>query len=69
MPTYNGFGFDNDKNIAPSRPKPPKQNPKQPIPDSQPRARVLSVKHTHLLTQSKNFKTEIAARTEKGTEK
>jgi len=69
MPGNNGFGFDNDKSISPSRPKPMKQNPKQPILSSQPRAGMFSVEHTQLLAQSQNFETEIASRTEKGTEK
>jgi hypothetical protein len=68
MPGDNGFWFDNDQDVAPSRPKPTQQNPKYPILHSQPRARMFSVKHAQLLAQGKNFKSKIAARTEEGAE-
>jgi hypothetical protein len=64
-----GFGLSHDKSIPPSCPKPVKQNPKQSIAGLEPRARMFSIQHTQLLAKRKNFETEIAARTEKGTEK
>ena len=69
MPGNNGVWFNDDKRIHPSRPKPVKQDPKQPIAALEPRAGVFSIEHTQLLPQSENLETEIVARTKKRTEK
>jgi hypothetical protein len=50
-------------------PNPTQQNPKHSIPGSQARARMFSFEHAQLLTWSKNLKTEIVSKTDKGTEK
>ena len=68
MPCNNGFGFDSDECISPSRPKPTKQNPKQPILRSQPRTRMFSVEYAQLLAQCKDLKTEIVTGTEECAE-
>ena len=49
MPGNNGFWFNNDKSILPSRPKPVKQDPKQSISASQSRALMFSIEHAQLL--------------------
>ena len=68
MPGDNGFRFDNDQDVAPCRPKPAQQNPKYPILDSQPRARLFSLEYAQLLTEGKDLEAEIVAGTEKGAE-
>jgi len=69
MPGNDGFGFDDDKSISPSWSKLVKQNPKQSVPGMQSKSRTLSIECAQLLTKGKEFKTEIAAGTEKGAEK
>jgi hypothetical protein len=69
MLSDNGFWFDNNKSILPGRSKPVKQDPKQSIAGLNPRARMFSFEHAQLLVKNNNFKTEIATRTEEGTEK
>jgi hypothetical protein len=50
MPGDNGFWFDDDQDVAPSRPKPAEQNPKYSILHSQARARMFSLEYAQLLT-------------------
>ena len=69
MPCNDGFWFDHDKSISPSWPKLVKQNPKRSVSGLQSKSRTLSVEYAQLLTKGKEFKTEIAAGTEKGGEK
>jgi hypothetical protein len=64
MPADHRFRFDNNQDVAPCRPKTAEQSPKYPILDSQPRVRPFSLEHTQLLTEGKNLKGEVAARTE-----
>jgi hypothetical protein len=45
MPGDNGFWFNDDQDVAPSMPKPAEQNPKYPILDSEPRARMFSLEY------------------------
>ena len=68
MPVRNSFWLDDDQNVAPCWPKPAEQNPKHPAVDSHPGARMFSLERTYLLAQGNDFKTEVAAGTEKGTE-
>jgi hypothetical protein len=69
MPGHNGFRFDEDQGTAPCRPKTAEQNPKYPIVDSQPRARMFSLEYAQLLTEGKNLQTEVVTGTEDGFEK
>jgi hypothetical protein len=64
VPGDNGFRFDNDKNVAPCRPKPAQQNPKHPILHSQSRARMLWFEYAQLLAQGEDFEAEVVAETE-----
>ena len=54
--------------VVPCRPKAAKQNPKYSILGSQPRLRVFSPEYRQLLTEGKDLKTEIVARTEEWAE-
>jgi hypothetical protein len=56
------------QNVGPCRPEPAEQNPKHPILDPQPRARIFSFEHAQLLAQCKNLKTKVVAGTEEGAE-
>jgi len=53
--------------VVPCRPKAAKQNPKYSL-GSQPRLRVFSPEYRQLLTEGKDLKTEIVARTEEWAE-
>ena len=68
MPADHHFRFDDNQDVAPCRPKAAEQSPKYSILDSQPRVRLLSLEYTQLLTESKNLKGEVVARTEKSAE-
>jgi hypothetical protein len=68
MPGDNGFWFDDDQDVAPSRPKTAEQNPKYSILDSQLRMRNFSLKYSHLLTEGKDLEAEVVAGTEEGVE-
>jgi len=68
MPGDNGLRFDDDPDIAPSRPKMVEQSPKYPILNSQPRARTFSLQHTQLLTKRKDLQAEAVTGTEEGVE-
>ena len=68
MPGDNGFWFDNNQDVAPCRPKAAEQNPKYSILDSQPRVRLFSLEYTQLLTEGKDLKGEVVARTEESAE-
>jgi hypothetical protein len=59
-----GFWFDDNQDVAPCRPKAAEQSPEYSILDSQPRVRLFSLEYTQLLTESKNLKGEVVARTE-----
>ena len=64
MPGDNGFWFNDDQDVAPCRPKTAEQNPKYPILDSQPRARMFSLEYAQLLTEGKDLEAEAVAGTE-----
>ncbi len=68
MPGHNGLGFDDDQNFVPRRPEAAEKHPKQPIPDAQPRTRILSLEYAELLTEGKDLKAETVAAAEKGAE-
>ena len=68
MPGDHGFWFDDNQDVAPCRPKAAKQSPKYPILDSQPRVRLFPLEYTQLLTEGKNLKGEVVARTEESAE-
>jgi hypothetical protein len=68
MPGDNGFRFDDNQYIPPSGPKTMEQNPKYPIPDSEPRARMFSLQYRQLLTEGKDLEAEIVTGTGKGAE-
>jgi hypothetical protein len=68
MPADNRLWFDDNQDVAPRRPKTAEQNPKYSIPDSQPRARMFSLEYTQLLTEGKDLKAQVVARTEEGAE-
>jgi hypothetical protein len=68
MPGDHGFRFDDNQDVAPRRPKATEQSPEYSILDSQPRVRPLSLEHTQLLTEGKNLKGEVVARTEESAE-
>jgi hypothetical protein len=50
MPGDHRFGFDDDQDVAPGRPKAAKQSPKYAILDSEPSARMFSLEYAQLLT-------------------
>ena len=56
------------QNVGPCRPEPAEQNPKYPILDSRPRARICSFEHAQLPAQCENLKTKVVAVTEEGAE-
>ncbi len=58
MPGDNGFWFDDNQDVAPRRPKPPDQNPKHPILDSQPAARTFSLEYAQLLAKGEDLQTQ-----------
>ena len=64
----NGFWFDDNQDVAPCWPKAAEQSPEYSILDSQPRVRLFSLKYTQLLTEGKNLKGEVVARTEESAE-
>jgi hypothetical protein len=66
---HNSGSIGRNKSILPGRPKPVKQDPKQSIAGLNPQTRMFSFEHAQLLAKRNNFKTEIATRTEEGTEK
>jgi hypothetical protein len=66
MPGDNGLWFSDDRDVAPCRAKPAEKNPKYPILDSQPRARIFSLEYVQLLTE--DLEAEVVAGTEKGAE-
>ena len=68
MPGDHGFWFDDNQDVAPCRPKAAEQSPKYSILDSQPRVRLFSLEYTQLLTEGKNLKGEVVARTEECAE-
>jgi hypothetical protein len=68
MPGDNGFWFDDHQDVAPSEPKTAERNPKYSILGSQPGARRFSFEYAQLLTEGKDLKTEIVARTEECAE-
>ena len=68
MPRDHGFWFDDNQDLAPCKPKAAEQSPEISIPDSQPRARLFSLEYTQLLTEGKNLKSKIVARTEESAE-
>ena len=68
MPGDNGFRFYNDQDGAPCRPKAAEQDPKYSILDSQPRVKLFSLEYAQLLTEGKDLKAEIVARTEECAE-
>lgn len=63
-----GLWFDDNQDLAPCRPQAAKQNPKYSILDLQPGARNSSLEHAQLLTQGKDLKTEVVARTEESAQ-
>jgi hypothetical protein len=69
MPANNGFWFNNDKGVAPSRPKSVKQDPKNSIQHSQARPRSFPFEHAQLLTKGKDLKAEVVTGTEEDAEK
>ena len=50
MPSNNGFRLGDDQGLPPCGPQTTKQNPKHPILDSPPSARMFSPQYGHLLT-------------------
>ena len=68
IPGDHGFWFDDNQDVAPCRPKAAEQSPEYSILDSQPRVRLFSLEYTQLLTESKNLKREVVARTEECAE-
>ena len=68
MPGDNGFRFDDNQDVSPCRPKTAEQNPKYPILDSEPRARMFSLEYAQLLTEGKDLEPEVVAGTEEGAE-
>ena len=69
MPADNGFWFNNNKGIAPSRPKSVKQNPKNSIHHSHARPRSFPLEHAQLLAKGNDLKAEVVTGTEEGAEK
>jgi hypothetical protein len=68
MPADHRFRFDDNQDVAPCRPKAAEQSPKYSILDSQPRVRLFSLEYTQLLTEGKNLKGKVVARTEESAE-
>jgi hypothetical protein len=64
VPSDHRFWLDDDQHVAPSRPKAAEKNPKYSILDPQPRMRIFSLEYAQLLTQGKDFNTEVLAGTE-----
>ena len=64
MPGDHGFWFDDNQDVAPCRPQAAEQSPEYSILDSQPRVRPFSLEYAQLLTEGKNLKGEVVARTE-----
>ena len=58
----------NDHDVAPCRPEAAEQDPKYSILDSQPRVRLFSLEYGQLLTEGKNLKGKVVARTEESAE-
>ena len=68
MPGDNGFRFDNNQDVTPCRPEAAEQDPKYSILDSQSRVRLFSLEYAQLLTEGKDLKAEVVARTEECAE-
>ncbi len=68
MPGGNGLWFDDDQDVAPCRPEPAEQYPKQPILDVQPRARILSLEDAYLPAKGQDLQAEAIARTKEGAQ-
>ena len=62
------FRFDDDQDVAPCRPDAAEQDPKYSILDSQSRVRLFSLEYAQLLTEGKDLKAEVVARTEECAE-
>jgi len=56
------------QNVGPCRPEPAEQNPKHPILDPRPRARICSFEHAQLRAQCESLKTKVIAGTVEGAE-
>ena len=58
MPADDGFGRDDDEGLLPSRPDPPSDYPEELIEEVEARARMSTLQHDELLTQSKILEKE-----------
>ena len=59
MPSDNGFGFDDEQDIAPARPTATEGGPKEPVASVQRRPRSLAFEHGDLLAESEDFQRSI----------
>jgi hypothetical protein len=58
VPADDGFGRDDDEGLLPSRPDPPSDYPEELIEEAEARARMSTLQHDELLTQSKILEKE-----------
>jgi hypothetical protein len=58
VPADDGFGRDDDEGLLPSRPDPPSDYPEELIEKVEARARMSTLQHDELLTQSKILEKE-----------
>jgi hypothetical protein len=68
MPGDNCFRCDDGRDLPPCGPYTTQQNPKYPILDLQPSARMLSLQYGQLLTKRKDSKAGVVPKTEEGAE-
>ena len=59
MPPDDGFGFDDDESVGPTRPDMAKQNPEQSAAPAEPRPWSSLLQNGELLTQGSIFESEI----------